>query len=251
MDLPIFDAAQRVSLKVKLKDSSVSKDYIGMRIPYSSDIGDLEKLFRDPQEFLMYCESVNLGVLWEDTLQGVTGTYSINHSDHLWLPVFHPASWDEWSSYRRNILLCQKSEMQRIERLDLENVTVESHSHEMSNPPFFTEKSFVSKAIVFDGKTQEMEQLFEKLWINRSSWSMIEYNGKIYLMENPVAKKIFSIAKWQAVSSLPFFRVEESPIETRNLEHQGGVVVLTMNQGSSFANYPHEILTFLFKISNL
>jgi hypothetical protein len=234
LDHPFFKNAEGV----KLKDQSLNREYSAARIPYSSD---MEELFRNPQEFLEFCRRTNMEVVWEDTLQ-----------------PFQPASWYQWSSRKQNILLVHKSDMARIRQGQLENITAEDNAEELSNFTFFENRSCKSRAIVFDGNLEEVQTLFSQgdgtfrgLKIEQSSWNMIEFNGKVYMLENLDAVDVLSRADMRGVGSSPLFRVEETPIETDGLENQGGVVVLSMNQTNSFSSYSHEVLTFLFNGVNV
>lgn len=97
-------------------------------------------------------------------------------------------------------------------------------------------------AISFIGDIDSINNLFEKLQINKTNYCLKNLQGVLYLTD-AANEELFHSA---SLISREELSVERNILPLRDLTKRG-VVLLTMNQTSSYMQYPHEILTFLFQ----
>jgi hypothetical protein len=90
------------------------------------------------------------------------------------------------------------------------------------------------RAIAFDSaKTSEVKHLMDSLKVEDSCGALVEHRGRLYLVDK----------KYKTFSMSPDFqeRPESFPISA----NRSDVVILSMNQTSSYTQYSSEILSFL------
>ncbi|HNA62410.1 MAG TPA: hypothetical protein PKW79_04980 [Rhabdochlamydiaceae bacterium] len=96
--------------------------------------------------------------------------------------------------------------------------------------------------ISFQGDVSSVQGLFEKLQIDRTNYRLVQLHGSLYLI-NSADEELFYSASLQSPGVLD---MEKNRLKSKDSKDRG-VVLLTMNQTSSYTQYPHEILTFLFQ----
>lgn len=237
LDLHLDHPFLKVSEDVIVINERTNQEYAASRVPYSRE---LENSFRNPQEFLDFCQRMGLQVVWEDTLS-----------------PFEPTSWYQWSSRQQNVLVFSRGEIGRLRYGGAIEPRVEVRP-EGGGCGLSDLRPCRSRAIVFEGNRDQVKQLFagdgdqdRGLKIEGSAWKMLEYNGKTYLVKTPEAERLLSLAADRNIGTSPLFRMNETGVNPAEGRENSGVVVLSMNQSNSFASYSHEILTFLFNGVNV
>jgi len=203
-----------------------------IRIPYNAE---LEPEFKNPQDFLNFCQLNNLEVFWEDTLE-----------------PFSAASWWHWNSRKQNLVLISKTDL-RFSKIQENPSAFRIEKATKFNPSFdiFSKEPKTSRAYVFDGDSTALRKLFSTsfqgergLKMENSSWNLIRYQGKVYFVENLDVASHLEFIDHKGLYHLPSVRVLTTPIQPK-VDGTRATVVLSMNQTNSFVSYSHEILTFL------
>jgi len=232
---PFFESAQAV----KLKSSAKSFDADAVRIPYSAE---LESEFKNPKDFLEFCQKMGYELFWEDSMQ-----------------PFETASWWHFNSMKQNLILVPKFDVRSLDiATNPSSITVENSTEFGPSFAFLRNEPLKSAAIVFEDNIDEVERLFSGasiegrgLKIENSSWNMIRYDGKLYFIANPAVESALGLAENKGLGQLSSFQVASKPVLQPKLDAERATVVLSMNQTNSFASYSHEVLTFLFSGVNV
>lgn len=218
---PFFEKA----IPVHIQSDDLRSPINGVVIPYDSSI---KHSYRNPQEFLVFCDKMKYKVVWQDTLEDVT-----------------PTSRCSLSSPQKNILIIQSFDHQNLiksKEIQIDNAT------EFDTPfAIFDLKSLSNNAIIFDktASSDDLETLMDKLKIYKTRWDLINIGNQFCLIDRDFGNPslLNQMQNKNAFSkSLFSFNTEAFP---KPEDSKKGVVVLSMNQTNSFTQYPHEILSFL------
>ena len=180
-----------------------------MRVPYASE---LEKQFRNPKEFLDFCQKMRLEVYFEDSLQPATET-----------------SWYQWSSRKENLIVVPRQEVLLLVNRGVGQISVVNTPHKRGVCEFFEDKSLKSRAIVFDKDIAKVKKLFSEgdgkskgLKVEQSSWKLVEFDGKLYILDNQNIESALIQADIKNLKSSPLFRTEETLIPPKEETEKRG-----------------------------
>jgi hypothetical protein len=97
-------------------------------------------------------------------------------------------------------------------------------------------------AVRFQDGAAQVQSLFENLQIDKTNYRLMELNGALYLT-SVIHDELFYTASLCGPEQL---EIKETQLPQKSMAG-AGVVLLTMNQTSSYFQYPHEILSLLFE----
>lgn len=231
IDHPFFETGEPVTLS----KAGTTNNAPGMRIPYSSA---LESEFKNPKEFIEFCNKMNYSLFWEDSLQ-----------------PFETASWYHFNSMKQNLILVSNFDAKTLGSMSpASSIEIKNDEDARNRFTFFNDKPLTANGIVFENNLDDIEELLTAgsgLKIENSSWNMIRHNGKLYLLDNDKFETALSQSEMRKVDQMSSFRLKENPVREPNIEAERATVVLSMNQTNTFSSYSHEVLTFLFSGVNV
>lgn len=216
---PLLKKAQPIELSFSQGDYA-----LGVMIPYHSDHASL---YDNMEGLKDICAKQGLVIL-DRNLQPIQ-----EPQGGLWSYFSRPMN-----PYAQDLILAKPYVIKKAKE-EFRIVPTESFAPELRL--FAPEVNRVS-AISFQGDVLSIQGLFEKLQIDKTNYRLVQLHGSLYLI-NSADDELFYSASLQSPDRLDR---QTNRLKSKNLK-DGGVVLLTMNQTSSYMQYPHEILTFLFQ----